>query len=173
MILIAWAGTLLALAAHGQAFLFYNLDAPTRLGSIDGPLAGPGIWAQMLVGRTPDALAPIWMPLEHGTDGLVGGLLPVYVEGFACWEPAYVQMVAWNGVYWGTVLENVPLDQLGRTDIVRHWLTGCYGLPVFGPRFTQPAIVPPIPEPSTTLLGLLGGGLLLAGWLVRGRGKRT
>ena len=37
--------------SQGQ-FLFYNGTAPTRIGTVDGPLAGPGFWAQMLAGAT-------------------------------------------------------------------------------------------------------------------------
>ena len=174
--LMILVGTLLlsSVLGHSQGtFLFFNPTAPTRLGSADGPLAGPTIWAQMLAGGTPETLLPVGFSLPHDMNGIVGGAVYVAVPGIPCREYAYIQMVAWDRQYWGRFLQNVPLDQLGRTDIVRHWLTGCDGLPVLGPEFTQPAIVPPIPEPSTALLGLLGWGLLFAGHLVRRRGRRT
>lgn len=101
-------------------------------------------------------------------NGTLGGAAYVEVPGIPCGEYAYIQMVAWNGAYWGTALENVPLNQLGQTDILRHPLS-CGTDPVAAPRFTQPAIVPPIPEPSTALLGLLGGCLLFAACLARRR----
>jgi hypothetical protein len=156
-------------AAYAQGtFLFYNGSAPTRLGSIDGPLAGRGIWAQMLVGTTSQDLQPIFIPLEHSGEGLVGGLVLVTVDGIPCREDVYLQMVAWDGRYWGMTLENVPLDQLGRTDIVAHPLGGCKP-PAFAPDFTQPAIVPPIPEPSATGICLVGGVLAFAAYLRRSR----
>jgi hypothetical protein len=155
-------------AGYAQGtFLFYNGSAPTRLGSIDGPFAGYGIWAQMLVGRTAEDLQPIFIALEHSPDGVVGGVVRVTVDGIGCLETAYIQMVAWDGVYWGTTLENVPLDQLGRTDIVPHPLGGCKLLPVFAPDFTQPAIVPPIPEPSMASIYLVGTALAFAAYLGR------
>ena len=169
--LIISAGALLlgTLLGYSQGtFLFSNVTAPTRLGSADGPLAGPSIWAQMLAGGTPESLLPVGFSLPHDMNGIVGAAT-VAVPGIPCREYAYIQMVAWDGQYWGRFLQNVPLDQLGRTDIVRHWLTGCDMLPVSGPGFTQPAIVPPIPEPSTALLGLVAGSLLVAGCLVRRR----
>ena len=172
--LIMLAGTLLVgtLFGYGQGtFIAYNGGPPTRVGSADGPLANSDYYGQFLVGTTPDALLPVGLPSPH-YEGRIGAGT-VAVPGIACREPAYIQMVAWDGVYWGTVLENVPPEQLGRTDIARVWLSGCYGLPVSAPAFTQPAIVPLIPEPSTTLLGLLGGGLLFAAWLVCGRGNHT
>jgi hypothetical protein len=150
-----------AIHCWGQGvFLFFNASAPTHLESIDGPLAGPGIWAQMLAGATPDELSPVSVSLQHGGDGLVGGIFPVTVPGINCLEQAYIQMVAWDGSYWGSELAGVPENQLGRTDIVPHILTGCYNLPVGAPRFTQPAIVPPIPEPSVWALALVGGAAL-------------
>jgi hypothetical protein len=166
-LIVSFAGVRVPAGYAQGTFLFDNGFAPTRLGSIDGPLAGRGIWAQMLVGRTSEDLQPIFIPLEHRADGFVGGLVRVTVDGIACQEIAYIQMVAWDGRYWGTTLENVPVDQLGRTDIVPHPLSGCYGLPALAPDFTQPAIVPPIPEPSTTLFCLLIGALAVAGSLRR------
>ena len=48
------------LFSYGQGtFLFFNGTAPTRIGSIEGPLAGAGIWAQMLVGRTSEDLQAV------------------------------------------------------------------------------------------------------------------
>ena len=148
-------------------FLGGNPGALTRIGTADGPLANLDFWAHFLAGGTPETLLPVGIPSRHD-NGFVG-YAEIPVPGIPCREYAYIQMVAWDGRYWGMDLANVPLDQLGRTDIVRHWLTGCDGLPVGVPSFTQPAIVPPIPEPSTVVLGLLGGGLLFAGRLVRHR----
>jgi hypothetical protein len=165
LFLLAMSGMAITLHVHGQGqFVFYNLSAPTRLVSIDGPLAGPGIWAEMLAGRTPDRLSPLGFPAQHFGDGLVVGF-NLTVQGIDCFETAYIQMVAWDGRLWGTSLEGVPADQLGRTDIVPHMLT-CYPLPVYSPMFTQPAIVP-IPEPSVVMLGILAGSLAFVGRFAR------
>jgi hypothetical protein len=147
-------------------FVFGNPTARTRIGSIDGPLAGRGIWAQMLVGPTSDALFAVGAPLEHSADGLVGPRI-LEVAGIPCPQTAYIQMTAWDGRLWGSLYENVPVDQLGRTDIVPHVLAGCDPVPPLAPLFTIPAVVPPIPEPSVVALSVLGGlGLL---WTIRGR----
>ena len=167
--LIVFAETLLFSTVLGYSqgtFMAGNLRAPTRLGSADGPWANSDFWAQFLVGSTPDTLVPIWFSVPHRADGTVAAAL-VAVPDIACLETAYIQMVAWDGRYWGTVFENVPEDQLGRTDIVPRILGGCYNLPAVPPQFTQPAIVPPIPEPSVTVFGLLAVALPLAGRLVR------
>ena len=155
------------LSSSQGTFIAYNGGPPTRVGTADGPLANWDFYGQFLVGATPDALLPIYVSLAH-YDGHVGPVT-VTVPGIPCRSYAYVQMVAWNVRYWGRALENVPLNQLGRTDIVQRGLAGCDDLPAFAPRFTQPAIVPPIPEPSTALLGLLAGSLLVAGCSVRRR----
>jgi hypothetical protein len=164
-LIVSFAGAGVPAGYAQGTFLFYNGSAPTRLGSIDGPLAGYGIWAQMLVGRTSEDLQPIFIPLEHSADGVVGGVVRVTVDGIGCLETAYIQMVAWDGQYWGATLDNVPVDQLGRTDIVPHPLGGCKLLPVGAPDFTQPAVVPPIPEPSATGICLVGAALAFAVYL--------
>jgi hypothetical protein len=148
-------------------FLAANFTAPTRLDTADGPLANSDFWAHFLVGGTPETLLPIWLSAPHHMDGTVGGAVSVSVPEIACLETAYIQMVAWDGRYWGTSLENVPVDQLGRTDIVPHVLTGCNNLPVGAPQFIQPAVVPAIPEPSMVTFCLLGSMLASAGYLGR------
>jgi len=55
-------------------------------------------------------------------------------------------MVAWDGTRWGTSLSGVPPDQLGRTDIVRHYLLSIFSPPL-PPNFMQPAIVPFLNRP--------------------------
>ena len=150
---------LICCALHGNCqgqFLFYNGSARTRIGSIDGPLAGRGFWAQMLVGDNLSSLAPVGVPLEHTTNGAVGGIVRVTVPDVPPDTFAYVQMVAWNGIAWGTDLSGVPLEQLGRTDIVQVELTsGVFPDIVIAPHFFQAAVVP-IPEPSVWALGILG-----------------
>ena len=140
-------------------FLFSNRSAPTQLGSEDGPLAGSGIWAHMFVGELSEVLAPLGMSAEHIINGIVFGgriTVPFAPPGNA----VYVQMVAWDGDVWGTDLSAVPLGQLGRTDVVSVFLASPT-LPSLEPQFTQPAIVPPIPEPSTTVLAALGAFALV------------
>lgn len=141
-------------------FLWRNDTAPTRLHSIDGPLAGPGIWGQMLAGATPVDLFPLEMSTEHVRDGLVSFVLgEVAVPGLECRQTAYIQFVAWDGECWGTDLSQVPESQLGYTDTVPVILAGCFLDVATAPRFTQPAVVPPIPEPSTMALLLLAAGM--------------
>jgi hypothetical protein len=150
--------TLATATVYAQGvFFFANPGAPTRVGSIDGSLAGTNIFGQMLAGSLPDALNAIGMPVSHFEGGAVGG--KVEVPAIAPHNFAYVQLVAWDSILWGTTPAGVPPDQLGRTDIVMVALTtGIFPEGTFAPHFTQPAIVP-IPEPSVWMLGLLAGGL--------------
>ncbi len=147
-----------AFTLRGQgSFFFANTHAPTHLYTIDGPLAGPEIYAQMLVGRTESSLEPVGPSIPHIRDGIAADG-EIEVPGIGPAELAYIQMVAWDSRLWGTSLAAVPADQLGRTDIVPHTLSGGT-LPTFAPYFTQSAVVP-VPEPSVLLLCLIGfGGL--------------
>src|SRR5262245_2154335 len=87
-------------------FQFNNSSAPTRLYSLDGPLAGPGIWAHMFYGHTLDNLSPIGGPREHSSIGVVFAgniVVPDADPGMS----VYVQMIAWDGTLWGTALSGV------------------------------------------------------------------
>lgn len=139
-------------------FLFSNVRAPTRIGAVDGPLAGPGIWAQMLVGTNSESLTPVALPREHRGNGFVSGFTTITVPDIDGGTLAYVQMWAWDGARWGTSLAGVPNDQLGKTDIVPIFLTFSFD-PQFAPLFNQSAIVP-IPEPSAFALTVVGAGVL-------------
>ena len=114
---------LLASPASGQGkFAFNNIAARTHIGSLDGPLADSDIWAEPLVGLTPETLMPLGIAVQH-----YAGLVPrvtFTVPGVQPCEFAYVQMVAWDGSLWGTSLAQVPPDQLGRTDTLHIFLGG-------------------------------------------------
>jgi hypothetical protein len=162
--IIAAIVSLISIASQVQGqgrFLFCNSTAPTRIGSIDGPFAGPEIFARMLVGETPDSLVPVGPTVPHAPGGVVFDCLTdhVTVPGIPPAATAYFETMAWDGNAWGTAFESVPVDQIGRTDIVPLILSGST-LPDFAPLFTRPAIVP-IPEPSVVTLAVLGGGLFL------------
>lgn len=150
--------------AQGK-FIYWNFGPPTRFGSIDGPLAGPEIYGQMLVGLTPDSLEPILVAIPHHEGGKFGTGLLTVVPNVPCEFPdiviVYMQMVAWDSRLWGTSLGGVPADQLGRTDVVLHQLD-CVAEVWYAPRFTMPAIVP-IPEPSPWALALLASPFLWMG----------
>lgn len=142
-----------------------NWSALTRIGSPDGPFAGPAILAQFLVGETADSLAPVGGVGYHNGGIVRGGIGIIAVPGISYYEVAQVQMVAWYGSLWGSSLADVPADQLGKTDIVPVELgSPKIGLPPY-PHFTQGAVVP-IPEPSTLALAALGAAALA---LSRGR----
>ncbi|MBI2928549.1 MAG: hypothetical protein HYY24_23010 [Verrucomicrobia bacterium] len=156
-----------AVLGCGQGIFAFVNDAwgegaRTRLGSIDGPLAGSSISAQMLVGPASDSLSPILPVARHIFDGMVRGVGTVTVPGFLPGDTVFVQMVAWDSIAWGASLASVPVDQLGRTDIVSVRLGSLLiGAPPV-PFFTKPAIVPPIPEPSSVALALVGAFLWVA-----------
>ena len=161
----AVAACFLVLTFYVQAqgtFDFVNPTAPTRLGAIDGPLAGPGIWAQPLAGLTADSLTPLYvpyMPVEHFGGGFIPGRT-VSVPWAFFDTTIFVQLAAWDGTIWGTNLANVPLNQLGYTDIVPVFLV-TPGRPPNFPEFTRSAIVPAIPEPSVLTVLIFGGTFLL------------
>jgi len=73
-----------------------------------------------------------------------------------------MQLVAWDSLLWGTSLGNVPLDQLGRTDIIQVLLAFPFDSPS-AVYFNQPAIVP-VPEPTGFALLALGGA---GAWALR------
>ncbi len=164
---------------------FCNASAPTRLGSAGGPLAGSAHFAQLLVGSAPDSLAPATgqflttrlpiSPLSHLPEsGLIGNfdvlLCPwVVLDNFEAGETVYVQIAAWNAAVWGETFAAVPATQVGRTDVVPVLLS-LYTQPAPRPKFTKPAIIPAVPEPSAFLLESLAIALL--GGLLRVRGSR-
>lgn len=141
-------------------FYFINYTALTHIGSLDGPFAGPDIWAQAFAGATPEDLQLVGSPAQHSRgSGLVwGGLLTVPEADF--FGTAYVQMYVWDGVMWGTDFSQVPAEWLGSTDVGTVSLGGLYGPPPGTPRFFESAIVPVVPEPSTVALAVIGGVLL-------------
>ena len=166
-ILLAATAFLIGLNGRPQGlFDFDNTYALTHIGSINGPLAGPGIWAQMLAGASPDSLAPAGMPAEHldilgVPSGRVVGAA-VFVPGVPGCQTAFVEMLAWDGSRWGTVLSGVPKSQLGMTDIVPVVLAepNGPGSHPLAPHFTQSAVVP-VPEPSTLAVAAVAGVAVL------------
>ena len=149
--------------AQGK-FIYRIIRHPTRIGSIDGPLAGPEIYGQMLVGPTPDSLEPILIAIPHRQDGTFGTGLLVAVPNVPCEGRVivYMQMVAWDSRLWGTSIGGVPADQLGRTDVVPHELDCGVDPAYYAPQFTVSAIVP-IPEPPAWALALLAAPFLWMG----------
>jgi hypothetical protein len=136
--------------------VFYgsNALARTRLGALDGPFAGTNIVGQMLGGATPSSLQPVG-PIDYHNNGEFF-IEFITVPNVPAYQAAYVQLLAWDSTFWGTSLAGVPNDQLGRTDIASVLLTtGVFPDTAYLPRFTQPAIVPPIPEPSVWALAVL------------------
>ena len=145
---------LLPAVGLGQGrILFTNPTAPTRVGAINGPLAGSEYWAELLVGLTVDSLSPIPPASPHLINGVVtyGEVTTPYFFG----EQVYVQMAAWNGDLWGADFEQVPANQLGFTDVVSVMVRPSTQSPDFPP-FTRSAIVPAVPEPAAWSLVILG-----------------
>jgi len=145
----------LSYSAQCQGYFILSTEtAPTRLNTIDGPLAGPGIWAHALAGNTADSLQPVGLSVEHYGYGLTFGIT-VTVPWANAGDTVFLQAIAWDGTSWGLNLADVPLNQIGYTDIVPITLDSPTGPGVI-PLFTQPAIVPPIPEPSISSLLIFG-----------------
>ncbi len=143
-------------------FTFYNLTAQTHLGSIDGPLAGSGIWGQALVGVNESSLSPLGPAVEHRTPGVVGPIT-LSVPGVFAGDDVFVQMAAWDGTVWGPSFGQVPANQIAYTDILSVSLVSGLGAPPEITRFTKPAVVPPVPEPGALAMVILGGtGMLYA-----------
>ncbi len=154
LLLVAFS---LARAAYSQGnFMFYNPTAPTHVGSLNGPLAGPGVWGQALVGTTVDSLSPLGVPLEHQANGVVPATV-MTVPGVFAGEDVFVQMAAWDGTVWGASLSAVPPNQIGYTDVLSLGLVTGGGQPLQVTRFTTPAVVPSVPEPGFLSMTILGG----------------
>ena len=153
-----WMCAAVNLYAQG-VFVGSNISARTRVGSLDGPFAGTNIVGQMLGGASPSSLHPVG-PINYHNNGEFA-IARITVPDVPANEYAYVQLLAWDSIFWGSSLAGVPIDQLGRTDVVSVQLTtGVFPDGAFAPGFTQPAIVPPIPEPSVWALGVLALGAL-------------
>lgn len=160
LVLSSMLSFVLTISAFSQGqFNFWNPQSRTRIGSLDGPYASINIWGQMLVGTSPNTLAPVYVPLTHASGYVGNGGTIVTVAGIGCFQAAYFQLVAWDGNRWGTDLSAVPQDQLGKTDVVGMALA-CELYPSYHPSFTQAAVVP-VPEPSVVTLAVAGAGLLL------------
>ena len=158
----------LCLAAHASfaqgVFFGSSGNVRTRVGSSDGPLAGPNIFGQFFAGATPDSLVPVGSSHPHGDGGFFAGR--VSVPSVPPRSTALVQLWAWDSSLWGTAFVSVPGNQFGRTDIVSVYLATDFDV-ISAPWFTQPAIVP-IPEPSTWALFAFGTAGL---WCARRRRK--
>src|SRR5258708_5142631 len=158
--LFATTAFLIAFSGRSQGLFNYSTVGivRTHVGSIDGPLAGNNIWAQMLAGTSPDALAPVAVPVQHlvlpgGPTGWINAGT-ASVPGVPGGQTAYFEMLVWDGARWGTTFSLVPKDQLGMTAVVPLALYdyfGCCGPPA--PPFTRSAIVP-VPEPTTLAIGI-------------------
>ena len=156
----------LSVAQAQGTFLFVNRGARTRIGSIDGPYAGPDILGQMLIGLTPDSLSPVGVAWPHRDDGgIFGGT--VTVPGIPGNTYVFAQMVAWDQTLWGSSLSEVPLQVRGYTDVVPLYLNLVID-PPDSPQFNQPAIVP-VPEPAAWALLALAGGVLWGARFTRHR----
>jgi hypothetical protein len=145
--------------SQGRIFLSLSLS-PTHVGSIDGPRAGPGIWGQFLVGENLNELMPLADSIEHHGNGHFRSFEAI-VPNIPPGNYAFVQFLAWDGTVWGTDFSLVPENQFGRTDAVLYGL-GNGNFPAGVPLFTQSAVVPPVPEPSTWALMVLGLTVLMA-----------
>ncbi len=155
--------------SRGQGvFTFWNPGAPTYVGVWGGPLAGPGIWAQALVGLTTNSLSPLGLPEEHGLNGLVWGQ-SIGVPDAPFYSYVQVQMAVWDGTVSETNYANVPANRIGFTDIVPVEVVRPTDLTDFSPHFSQSAVVPLIPEPSTFLLLFLTGCVGIARRIRRGQ----
>jgi len=153
-------------------FFGSNVSNRTRTGSLDGALADTNIFGQFFTGPTADSLVPAGLGSWHRPGGVffVGS---VTVPGVPAYSAAFVQLVVWDAILWGTDFSAVPANQLGRTDIVQVYLTtGMFPDNLEAPHFTQPAIVP-VPEPSVFALLSLGGAVAWAIWRKPSRIRRT
>jgi hypothetical protein len=114
-------------------------------------------------------LEPVGIALPHEVileDGMVvmnGLYVPgIMVPGVPGDEYAAVKFVAWDSRLWGETFDSVPMEFLGMTDTIRLLLRHENAQP---PRpvttFTRGAVVPVIPEPSSTWLFLIGGIVLI------------
>jgi hypothetical protein len=149
---------LLACAYNGEAqgmFIYDNISAPTRIGSLNGPLAGTNTWGQMLLGLSENSLVAIGYPQRHSYGTIDERAYTA--EGIPPLTPVYIQMAAWSDV-WGPSINDVPVNQVGKSDVYCTWLT-TDPAPIYAPYFTIPAVVP-VPEPTILSAVFLGFILL-------------
>src|SRR5262245_31027552 len=89
---------LFPILTHAQGFFFgNNPEAPTRIGSSDGPFAGSAIFGQFLAGTTTDSLIPVGNPLQHAQTGYIYGG-DIAAPGVPPGTFGYLQMVALGSV---------------------------------------------------------------------------
>jgi len=167
--LLVWAPS--QVLAQGE-LEYRTSGAPTRVGALDGPVAGTNIWGVLLGGSAPDSLSPLGVPVPH-VDGYLEPNVPlqeqwpvplqrfliVQVPGVPEEGFAYLQLVAWDGA-WGISQDQVPEAYQARSEIINQQL---FNFPWPSPaRFEQSLVVQLIPEPSGSSLALLGGMMVAA-----------
>jgi len=143
-----------------------NGDARTRLGSIDGPLAGEEIWAQAFAGFTPTSLQPVDNSVPHlpdlGIKQLEGyfNLGITIIPDIPLDTPGFVQVAAWDSSVWGRDFRQVPETQFGYSEVAPFRAYRGAPNPPSLVLLTKSIIVPTIPEPETWALLAMGGLLM-------------
>jgi len=89
----------LASACGQGVFIGDNSTAPTRVGSVDGPLAGTNIIGQMFGGAGASSLQPVG-PIDYHNNGIFS--VPyITVPDVPPRALAYVQLVTWDSTLLG------------------------------------------------------------------------
>ena len=158
-------------AENTRLSIWYDINgnARTRLGSIDGPLAGKEILAYAFAGLTPSSLQPFGNSSQHFVD-INGNPLGLFYLDYGIpfiplRTPGFAQVVAWDASVWGADYSKVPESQIGYSEVTP--FEPDFGAPGPGPgiHLTKSIIVPTIPEPGTWALLAMGGLLMTTVYL--------
>lgn len=145
--------TIGVLGSYGQGYFdFRNGGAPTRVGSIDGPLAESNIVSQILAGVDGLTLTPVGDPMPNHLGVIVTRNI-VEVPFLNTQDTAFVRYAAWDASIWGMDYRKVPSGAVGISSLSTVFLyqkdRDAYLTPVF-----QGGVVVPlsVPEPETVVL---------------------
>jgi hypothetical protein len=146
-----------------------DIDGATRL-------AGAGFFAQLYASPVNDegSLFPIGVPVPFRT-GLAAGFVvssQVAVPGSPAVTYAFVQMRAWENLGGSAATYEAALAsglKSGKSNIIQVGPLGgiCFGCPIIDPTLVGLQPFSLVPEPSITMLSLLGGLVIGAIGLVR------
>ena len=168
--LLGLCGTATNLNGQGY-FQFQGGGAPTRVGSIDGPLAESNIVSQILAGVDGLTLTPVGDPKPNHF-GIIVTRNIVEVPFLNTQDTAFVRYAAWDASIWGMDYRKVPSEDVGISSLSTVFLYQKDRDAYLNPVFHGAVVVPfSVPEPGSVVLAGLGFVVLSVVSLFRGKGQ--
>ena len=163
LLLAVNVGVVLLHKTYGQGyFQFQGGGAPTRVGSIDGPLAGFNIVSQILAGVDGLTLTPVGDPKPNYL-GIIPERNIVEVPFLNTQDTAFVRYAAWDASIWGMDYRKVPSEDVGISSLSTVFLYQKDRDAYLNPLFHGAVFVPlSVPEPGSVVMAGLGLGVLWA-----------